>query len=211
MAEKRSRGRPREYNRDTALGAARKVFWELGYSATSVEALCEAMGISKPSLYAGFGNKLALYLAVLRQYDDEGFAKMQERLNHSDLATALQQAAIGAIDNFVGGGSDPRGCLLVATAVVEAKTDQDVREELRLAMERSGELFAARFRKAMEEEDFRSALPPQVLGTIFNDAIYAAALRARAGFKRSDLLATLDACIAMITNAHRDDTTADRG
>lgn len=177
--------------------AARRLFWEKGFSATSVDDLCEAMGINKPSLYAGFRNKLTLYLEVLRHYEAEGRAAMQQRLAHPDLGTALRQAAAGAVGNFLAGEVGSRGCLLVGTAVVEAMTELAVKTELREDMMASGALFEARFARAVAE-GFAAPMPPALLGAIMRDAIYAAALHARAGAGREELLATLEAVIALL-------------
>src|ERR1700761_5289271 len=61
-------GRPREFDRDAALEAAMLLFWRKGFAATSINDLCEAMGIASPSLYAAFGSKEALYLEASERY-----------------------------------------------------------------------------------------------------------------------------------------------
>src|SRR3546814_10258389 len=55
------KGRPREFCVDMALAAELRVFWSKGYEGASMADLTEAMGITKPSLYAAFGNKEALF------------------------------------------------------------------------------------------------------------------------------------------------------
>src|SRR5688500_13596233 len=64
----RPRGRPRSFDRDTALGQAMEVFWAKGYEGTSISDLTEAMGINPPSLYAAFGDKERLFLEAIDRY-----------------------------------------------------------------------------------------------------------------------------------------------
>ena len=61
-------GRPRAFDPDAALDRALEVFWRQGYEGTALTDLTAAMGISKPSLYAAFGNKEELFAAVIDRY-----------------------------------------------------------------------------------------------------------------------------------------------
>src|SRR5271170_3657427 len=61
-------GRPREFDREAALQAAMIMFWRKGFAATSMNDLCNAMGIRSPSLYAAFGSKETLYLEAIEHY-----------------------------------------------------------------------------------------------------------------------------------------------
>lgn len=60
--------RTREFDENEALERAMDVFWRKGYEATSLTDLTEAMNIRRPSLYAAFGDKRALFEAALRLY-----------------------------------------------------------------------------------------------------------------------------------------------
>lgn len=62
---KKSRGRPKVFDRDAALDKAMKLFWQHGYEATSLADLVEATGAKAPTLYAEFTNKEGLFRAVL--------------------------------------------------------------------------------------------------------------------------------------------------
>ena len=60
--------RPRNFDPDEVLGRAREVFWQKGFQGTSLDDITEATGLNKPSLYAAFGDKNALFLKVLDRY-----------------------------------------------------------------------------------------------------------------------------------------------
>ena len=106
------RGRPRSFDPDKALDRALKVFWKKGYEGASLPDLTRAMGINRPSLYAAFGNKEALFRKAVERYEQgpAGFAR--EAL---ELPTARQ-----VVERLLRGGicvgtsaRGPRGCLMV--------------------------------------------------------------------------------------------------
>ena len=91
--ERRARGRPRAYDADDALSNATDAFWLGGYSGTSLDTLSDATGMNRPSLYAAFGDKHALYLNTLDRYVEAGVQGMHVALRDDiPLAQALQRA-----------------------------------------------------------------------------------------------------------------------
>jgi AcrR family transcriptional regulator len=58
-------------NRDVILNQALNLFSERGYDAVGVQEICEAAGITKPTLYHYFGSKRGLLEATLVQNFDE--------------------------------------------------------------------------------------------------------------------------------------------
>ena len=62
------RGRPRNFDETGALEKATQVFWSKGYDGVTIEDLVAGMGVGRPSLYAVFGDKRAIFLRVLRAY-----------------------------------------------------------------------------------------------------------------------------------------------
>ena len=61
-------GRPRAFRAEDALDAATRVFRRQGYYGASLKDLTAAMGINRPSCYAAFGDKEALFSKVLERY-----------------------------------------------------------------------------------------------------------------------------------------------
>jgi TetR/AcrR family transcriptional repressor of mexJK operon len=66
-APARSVGRPKDAGKRAAiLQAAKDLFVARGYEATSMEAVAEAAGVSKLTLYSHFGDKLRLFREAVR-------------------------------------------------------------------------------------------------------------------------------------------------
>src|ERR1700682_1416537 len=86
--------RPREFNRDEALERAMSVFWSKGFAATSTSDLVEAMQIGRQSMYDSFGDKRALYLEALAQYQQQSVAAHIGRLSSGKTALSRIKAML---------------------------------------------------------------------------------------------------------------------
>jgi AcrR family transcriptional regulator len=129
--EPRRRGRPRAYDRQAALGQATDTFWRTGYSGTSLDEISAATGMNKPSLYAAFGDKRALYLEALSRYRDLSFVVMRKALaDDRGLDEALMGVYEGALSIYFSGDGRARGCFVIGTAVTEAGADREIRNSL---------------------------------------------------------------------------------
>ena len=95
------RGRPREFCVDYALAKALRVFWEKGYEGTSLTDLTEAMGITRPSLYAAFGNKESLFRKTLDLYERTEHPLVQ--VGEGTVERLGQGATLGPIPHGAGG------------------------------------------------------------------------------------------------------------
>ncbi|TXI07753.1 MAG: TetR/AcrR family transcriptional regulator [Rhizobium sp.] len=120
------RGRPREFDMDSALDEALRVFSERGYYAASISELTEAMGLTAGSVYKAFGDKRGVFLAAFGRYRrvrqqliDETLADVPngyEKLRA--LVTFFAEASCGEIGR--------RGCLVVGSATELALFDEEV-------------------------------------------------------------------------------------
>lgn len=64
----KGRGRPKTRDRERLVDDAMHAFWSHASAAVSINALCEQVGVSKPSLYREFKNEDELTEAVLAHY-----------------------------------------------------------------------------------------------------------------------------------------------
>src|SRR3954451_12943615 len=105
-------GRPRGFDAGEALDRALEVFWRQGYEGTALSDLTAAMGINRPSLYAAFGNKDALFRRVLERYADGPAAYTHEALEEPTARAVVERLLRGAIE-VTTDPLTPPGCLLV--------------------------------------------------------------------------------------------------
>src|SRR5947209_5498859 len=115
MKEKRvtpKRGRPRCFDESCALDRAMEIFWKRGYEGASLPELTRAMGINRPSLYAAFGNKEALFKRVLDRYSQGPARCVAEALSEPTARRAVEHLLNSTID-VIAGTKTPRGCLMV--------------------------------------------------------------------------------------------------
>src|ERR1700692_2938456 len=90
--------RPKEFDREAAVGRAMSVFWLKGYAATSTDDLLQAMQIGRQSMYDTFGDKRRLYVEALERYQREIVAGHIKRLRSvaSPLA-GIEALVVGVI------------------------------------------------------------------------------------------------------------------
>ena len=189
---KRPRGRPRGFDPEAALKAASERFRAFGYAATSLDDLAAATGLARPSLYAAFGDKKALYLAAL--------ARTHRRLEAT--FDALEAAALprnlllptifaSTIDLYLTGEIGPGGCIAVNTASAESVADPEIRAALLafLAME------DARMARVLAAAGFAR---PEAAARIVMSVIHSLAVRTRAGTPRAEMESIAADCIALL-------------
>ncbi|MGO1080668.1 TetR/AcrR family transcriptional regulator [Inquilinus sp. CA228] len=132
-------GRPREFDKDTALDAAMALFWRQGYEATSLDDLTQAMNLSRSSFYGCFGSKRDTLIAAIRRYADQRFAALGERIAaEPDPGQALRRA----VEAIASARGDRDGCFLINCTVELAPHDPEVEGLSRRHLERLEGLLA---------------------------------------------------------------------
>ncbi|HEX9080073.1 MAG TPA: TetR/AcrR family transcriptional regulator [Desulfuromonadaceae bacterium] len=148
-----SYGRPLEYDPDKALDAAMQVFWLHGYEATSLQDLLTAMGLSKSSLYQGFGGKKELFLRCVNRYCDGLSDRLGRLLEGAESGLAfieevlLNAAAEAKRTDF------RRGCLLMNTATEFAQKDPEIAARVTTGFEGLRGLLKTAILRGQEEGD----------------------------------------------------------
>ena len=187
MAPKR-RGRPRAYDPEEALRSVTDAFWKAGYSGTSLDDISAATGMNRPSLFAAFGDKRALYHKALTGYWQLVFADMHEALSGDlPLNEALIRVYEGALSIYFSGEGRPRGCFVIGTAVTEAVEDTEVRTSLEAGFRTFDRDFEARLRSAREKGELSEDADPAALAVLATAMMHTIAVRARSGVTSDEL------------------------
>jgi AcrR family transcriptional regulator len=151
------KGRPREFDVDDALAKALTVFWRNGYEAASMTELTAAMGITKPSLYAAFGNKEALFHKALDLYEREKLTYMTSALEAPTARGVAERLLRGALEMQTS-SCDPKGCLgVISTAACGAEAEP-IKAEVMKRRASSEAALIARFERAVAEGE----VPPHL-------------------------------------------------
>jgi AcrR family transcriptional regulator len=193
----RRRGRPRSFDEDEVLEKARAVFWNLGYAATSLDDLAAATGLNRPSLYAAFGDKHALYMRALVRTRETARAAMRAMMaREGSLREVLRGLFAAAIDAYVSGAEGQRGCFIIGTAVTQAVGDPEARALAAGFVADEDAVFRERFQRSADE--LAPGIGAAGAAAIATATLHTLAIRARTGEDRAGLEAVADAAVDLI-------------
>ncbi len=179
-------GRPRSFDTDKALDRALQVFWRKGYEGASLSGLTKAMGINRPSLYAAFGDKEALFRKALDRYADGPASYVGEALKKPTARAVAERLLRGAAD-LLTDRHHPRGCLWVQGALACGKGADRVRHEL-ISRRTAGEAaLCQRLKRAKSQGDLPPDSIPADLARYLATVIQGMAVQAAGGAGRDEL------------------------
>ena len=182
----RPRGRPRGFDETGALEKATQVFRSKGYDGVTIDDLVAGMGVGRPSLYAVFGDKRAIFLRALMAYaEKKGALAAKALLSPGALRDSLASFLRQAVESATERGSAP-GCLLVCVAPLV--NDAEVRKFLQNAAAAAVAMVEGRFRDGISAGEIPSDFPVAVRASQVMDLGRGLAMRAQLGTPRKTLL-----------------------
>ena len=180
------KGRPRSFDVDRALDCALQLFWRKGYEGTSLSDLTQAMGINRPSLYAAFGDKEALFRRALDRYAHGTAAYVREALDQPTARAVVEGLLRGAAD-LMTDSRNPAGCLNVQGALACNEVAEPIRREL-ISRRAGGEAaLRRRLKRAKAEGDLPRGSNPSDLARYIATVVHGMAVQAAGGASRGEL------------------------
>jgi AcrR family transcriptional regulator len=188
----RPRGRPRAFDRDAALGLARRTFWQLGYEGASIADLTAAMGITPQSLYAAFKSKADLYRETLAQYRRTDGAYVWRAIEEEPTAAAAFRRILATAARQYARRDLPPGCMMSTGITSCAEENRAVAEYVSMMRQEALARFRARIEKGMEDGDVPPGIDALATARFLQSVIQGLSIQARDGASEADLAAVAE-------------------
>jgi AcrR family transcriptional regulator len=186
VATSAPKGRPREFCVDAALAAALQVFWRKGFDGASLTDLTEAMGITRPSLYAAFGNKEALFRKALDLYEHDKLAYVSAALEAPTARGVAERLLSGALEMQTS-SCDPHGCMGVISSVACTEHSESIKAEVLARRASSDAALLRRFERAEAEGELPDGLSAAGLARYLSSLLAGLSVQAGAGASCEEL------------------------
>jgi TetR/AcrR family transcriptional repressor of nem operon len=138
--------RPRAFNEAEVLDRAMRLFWQRGYGGVTFADLESATGILRTSIYAAYGDKEGLFLAVVDHYDAHYSAQLRAALRAAPTAWSGVEAYFARLLDAFGDPALPLGCLVTNVAVEgdrgQSRLGRRIAASIALAEDAFADVFA---------------------------------------------------------------------
>lgn len=169
------------------------VFWELGYEVASLTDLTDAMGITRTSMYAAFGNKAALFQAALKRYLDGPASYLTRSLDEPTAHEVAHAFLTGGVQAATRPGGPP-GCLMVHGPPA-GDSGKPARDAMISCRQEALSRLRARFRKAVKDGDLPADTDPGLLARYIMTIASGISIQAASGVDRKELQRVADGAL----------------
>ncbi|WP_024551747.1 TetR/AcrR family transcriptional regulator [Franconibacter helveticus 513] len=185
---KKSRGRPKVFDREAALDKAMTLFWQHGYEATSLAHLVEATGAKAPTLYAEFTNKEGLFRAVLDRYITR-FAEKQEALLFDDSKSVEQalESYCSEVAACFTSTDTPAGCFIITTSAALAASSDEIASAIKARHTQREQILSRFFAQRQARGELPASCNIDSLVRFVSCMLHGMSVSAREGAKCSEL------------------------
>jgi AcrR family transcriptional regulator len=182
-------GRPRGFDTEKALDCAMHIFWRKGYVATTLTDLTAAMGINRPSFYAAFGSKEALFRTALGRYFAGPSRYLEEALREATARATVEHLLCGVV-NMLTNPRTPSTCMWVHGSL--SCGDDPLLAEFDGQRAAGHADLRARFRRAVVEGDLPNGTDTDALARFIQTVNFGLTVQASTGATRKQLLRVVE-------------------
>ncbi len=190
-------GRPRQFDRETALINARDLFWRCGYEGTSLSDLVTALGIASARIYKAFGSKEQLFKEAIQYYEQHEGGFAERALAEPDIETAIRSMLNSAVSLYAQPGH-PLGCMVVSSTSGMSDENKSLAEWLAQRRNAKTQSIISRFEQAYAEGQLRAETNPVALGHYFATLLHGLSVQARDGVSREILTGVIFNALSLL-------------
>ncbi len=184
----KTRGRPKAYDRGVALRSLRDLFWENGFSGTSLDDMSAATSMNRPSLYNAFGDKAEAFRSVLDDYIAEVRGIYIEAFTADvPLREGLMRVYEATLHIYNRDDGIGRGCFMSGAALTDSIRDRAIAARILEALHEMDKAFRWRLRVAQERGELSPNADTQALAMVASTTHNALSMRIRAGESLDDI------------------------
>lgn len=185
------RGRPPAFNHEEALEKAMQTFWTFGYEGTSMGTLIETMDMNKPSIYAAFGNKEALFNKALDRYVSGPSAFVKEAIAEPTSYLVAKTFLTKAVE-LLTRHQNSRGCMIVQGALSCGPEAEMIQKKLIAYRANLEESFKKRFDLAKVNKELPEDANTTLLAKYVTTLHQGISVQASSGASKDALMDIID-------------------
>lgn len=196
MTSKKTKGRPRAFNKDTALEKAMYLFWRHGYDGTSLGQLTKEIGIAAPSLYSAFGSKENLFkLALERYFQTVSSLAVEEFSNAETVYEGLENVLFASANSFADPES-PLGCMIGIGTLRCSSSNSAIQEATTVLRQKSFLDLQERLLLAQTKGEISDSTNVDAIADFYSAIVYGMSVMAKDGASRERLIALAETALA---------------
>lgn len=139
-----------QFDRNDILDKSIQLFWQHGFSGSSMQQVVQATGLKPGSIYHSFGNKEALFREALERYAQKSFAHIRKIL---DSAPSVGDGICTHLEAVVQQSTNRNycSCFLVKTRLELAAERNDIHKFASAKLDEIESLFESYLEKEFDE------------------------------------------------------------
>ena len=170
------------FDKDLVLEQICHIFWEYGYSRTSMRTVSDATGLNPGSLYNHFGNKQQMFLTVCDYY----YRNLTAEINANLAGDQLAEEMLNAFFTNISRQQHARGCLLVNT-LMECSQEPHIQSHIAAMFSGFEEMFYWIIVKGQKQGSIRPGLQARAEAKFLVNTYYGLRVQSLTDISESEL------------------------
>jgi AcrR family transcriptional regulator len=203
-SSKRTRGRPKTFDRARTLDVAIDSYWRDGVDAVSLNEICRRAHVSKPGLYREFGNEDQLMDAALTRYSETVLAPVLATLSDD----RPFRETLDSLIEFTTRDETPdvpSGCLVARMRSFHWRLGPVTREHVDQLREGAIAAYAAWLKRCADRGEIELPAPLEVTAAYVDAQLTMMLTRVSAGEDPGTVRAHASLAFAVLTESNSDD------